>query len=258
MEGLRGTRVLVVGASSGVGRATAVGAVRAGADVVLSARREAALHAAVAEAGGGTAIPADITDPEQCATLAGRCADQLGGLDVVINATGITLLRPIADTSATDWAEVLTTNVVGCHQLIGAVVGCLSANAIVATLSSEAVTRPRAGLGAYTASKAALEASLAAWRHEHAPVRFACVAIGATMPTEVSNDFDRDLLDVMLSDWLGTGMMQTGVMPTDDLAAALLGLVAAVLPFPDVNLEHVLLRSPAAVVGSQAANRPQD
>ena len=92
--------------------------------------------------------------------------------------------------------------------------------------------------------------------HERAPIRFACIAIGATMPTEVSNEFDPDLLVRMLYDWIGAGMMQTEAMDTDDLAFGLLGVLAAVLPVPGVNIEHLTLRSPTPVVGSTAAKGP--
>mgnify|MGYP002336473204 CR=1 FL=1 len=108
---------------------------------------------------------------------------------------------------------------------------------------------------AYGASKAALEQVLAAWRHEHAPKRFSCVAIGATMPTEVSNGFDPDLLSVLLEDWMATGSLQLETMVTDDLAYALLGVFAAALPVPGVNLEHLTVRTPTADLGSWAATR---
>lgn len=253
VAGLRDARMLVVGASSGIGRAVAATAIASGARVVAAARREAMLEELVAEAGGGVGVPTDITDPPQCGALAERCAAELGSIDVVVNATGISSLQRISETTADVWANVLMTNVVAGNELIRALLPHLSPDAIVAMLSSEAVTRPRAGLGAYTASKAALESSLAAWRHEHPPFRFSCVAVGATMPTEVSNDFDPGLLDEMLHDWIGTGMMQTAVMPTEDLARSLLGILASVLPFPGVGVEHVTLRSPSAVVGSHAA-----
>jgi NAD(P)-dependent dehydrogenase (short-subunit alcohol dehydrogenase family) len=220
---------------------------------VAAARRQDVLEGLVQEAGGGVAVVTDITDPSQCQDLVARCVEEFGAIDLVVNVTGISILRGIHDTSREDWTKIISTNVVGCNELIRAAVSSLSPNAIVAALSSEAVTRPRAGMGAYTASKAALEASLAAWRHELAPIRFACIAIGSTMPTEISNDFDPDLLQVMLQDWIGTGMMQTAIMPTDDLAYALLGVLCAVLPVPDVNIEHLTLRSPSAVVGSMAA-----
>lgn len=255
VAGLDGRRVLVVGASAGVGRSVARQAVDAGARVVATARRQDRLDELVAEAGGGIAVAADITDPLGCAELARRCEAELGCLDLVVNATGISLLRPVADTTPDEWARLLTTNVTGCNELIRAALPLLGADGMVVTLSSEAVTRPRSGVGAYAASKAALEATIAAWRHECAPTRFACVAIGATMPTEVADGFEPELLGQVLEDWMVTGTMQTETMATDDVAAALLGMLAAVLPVAGVNIDHVVLRSPAPIVGSWAARR---
>ena len=251
--GLEGVRTLVVGASSGLGRSVARLAVASGARVVAAARRQDRLDELVSEAGGGVGVATDITDPSQCEALVARCVEEFDAIDLVVNVTGVSVLRSIGETSREDWDKVIATNVVGCNDLIRAAVDHLSPNGIVAAVSSEAVTRPRAGMGAYTASKAALEASLAAWRHERAPIRFACIAIGATMPTEVSNEFDPDLLVTMLDDWIGSGMMQTAAMDTDDLAFGLLGVLASVLPVPGVNIEHLTLRSPTPVVGSTAA-----
>jgi NADP-dependent 3-hydroxy acid dehydrogenase YdfG len=253
VAGLAGVRTLVVGASSGLGRSVARLAVASGARVVAAARRQDLLDELVSEAGGGVALATDITDLAQCQALVAKCVDEFDAIDLVVNVTGVSVLRSIAETSREDWTKVIDTNVVGCNSLIRAAVDHLSSNGIVAAVSSEAVTRPRAGMGAYTASKAALEASLAAWRHERAPIRFSCIAIGATMPTEISNEFDPELLETMLDDWIGTGMMQTAAMPTDDVAFALLGVLASVLRVPDVNIEHLTLRSPTPVVGSMAA-----
>ena len=248
--------MLVVGASSGVGRAVAAHAIRSGANVVVAARRAEALDALIADAGKGLAVPTDITDPEQCSVLAARCVDELGQLDLVINATGVSVLRPIADMSTEDWWTVFGTNVVGASHLISATIGMLSESAIVATLSSVAAhQKPRTGLGGYTASKTALEVVLAAWRNEHAPIRFSCVEIGDTSPTEVADAFDPELLTRFLEDWAVTGFLQVGWMTTDDLAVALLGILAAALPVPGVNLEHVTMRTPTAVRGSWAATR---
>jgi NAD(P)-dependent dehydrogenase (short-subunit alcohol dehydrogenase family) len=256
VPGLSGVRVLVVGASSGVGRAVAALAIQSGAKVVVAARRAHALDSLVADAGSGLSVPTDITDPEQCGVLAARCVDELGQLDLVINATGVTVLRPIAEMGTEDWWTVFGTNVIGASNLISAIIGGLSESAIVATISSVAAhQRPRTGLGGYAASKTALDMMLGAWRNEHAPIRFACVEIGDTAPTEVADGFDPDLLATLLEDWSVTGALHVGWMTTDDLAFALLGILAAGLPVPGVNLEHITLRTPTAVRGSRAATK---
>ena len=107
---LAGARVLVTGASAGIGRAAAIGAVRQGARVMLAARRRKELDAAVAEAGGGEAIAVDLTRPADCDRLGEAVTAGFGGLDVVISCAGAAPLRMMIDTSEEHWEQVLTTN----------------------------------------------------------------------------------------------------------------------------------------------------
>jgi NAD(P)-dependent dehydrogenase (short-subunit alcohol dehydrogenase family) len=255
VAGLAGQRILVVGASAGIGRCVARQAMEAGAEVVVTARRQDLLDELVLETGRGTAIAADIGDRDQCLELAAGTVRALGGLDLVVLVTGVSLLRRIDETSADDWNEVLATNVVGANLLIQSVVPHVAPDGLVAVFSSEDVTRVRSGLGAYAASKAALEASLGAWRCEFAPLRFTSVAIGATMPTDVSNGFDGELLAEMLECWIRTGHLQNETMDVEHLAASVLGLLAAIRPVPDVGIEHVVLRSPSGALGDPGATR---
>ena len=73
---LSGKRVLVIGASAGIGRALAVRAVQEGAQVLMAARRGEELEKAAAEARGGHPVTVDVRVPEDCARLAdGRARD---------------------------------------------------------------------------------------------------------------------------------------------------------------------------------------
>jgi len=242
---LAGRRVFVVGASSGIGRAVAVGAVRAGAEVVMTARRKDRLDDAVAEAGGGTAVDADVAKPEECARAAERAGRHLGQIDLVVFAAGMAPLRRIEETTAGDWAATMATNVVGLNLLTSALLPRLAPGAVVAALSSEAVDHARYGLVAYGASKAALDASLRHWRVEHPEIRFTCVAVGSTVGTDFSAGFDRELLASAYKAWTKQGLTQKTYMKADDVGAVLLGLLATSLAFPGVSLEQVTLRSPA-------------
>jgi NADP-dependent 3-hydroxy acid dehydrogenase YdfG len=95
---LTGRRILVTGASSGLGAATARAVAGAGARVGLLARRADRL-AALAEELDGVAVPADVTDPAATTAAVDRAAEVLGGLDGLVAAAGV--VRP-GDIASTD------------------------------------------------------------------------------------------------------------------------------------------------------------
>ncbi len=97
---------LVTGAGSGIGRAIALRLAAEGACVVV-ADRDAGSAAAVAEQIGGTdaavALTADVTDEEQVAAAVATAALAFGGVDLVVNNAGLSLSKPLLETTAADW-----------------------------------------------------------------------------------------------------------------------------------------------------------
>ena len=103
---LEGKRTLVTGGSRGIGRAVALELGRAGADVVVGYRTEAAEAEAVASEIGGRAVQADVSDPEQAKALVGEAGD----IEVLVNNAGTTRDGVLARMLDDDWRTVLETN----------------------------------------------------------------------------------------------------------------------------------------------------
>jgi len=111
---LTGKVALVTGASSGIGRAMAATLAQAGAAVVLVARRRDELGGtatAIAAAGGrASALPVDLTDRAALRFAAARAGDAFGAVDIVVNAAGINVRRPMQEVTDDDWDRTLALN----------------------------------------------------------------------------------------------------------------------------------------------------
>jgi NAD(P)-dependent dehydrogenase (short-subunit alcohol dehydrogenase family) len=247
---LAGRRILVVGASAGIGRAFGVRAARAGARVALAARRADRLAEAAEDGGGAATIVTDLRSPDACARLAEEAAAALGEIDLVFVSAGASALAPLDDADADAWAVALDTNVVGVNLVVRSLRPVLAPAGIVAVCSSESVGRPRPGLVPYAASKAALEESMRGWRTEHPELRFSCVTVGATVPTEFGTSWDPELLGRMMELWAARGVADASLMDTEDVAEVIAGTFALALAHPAVGVEHLTVRSPAGATAS--------
>ncbi|MHB8669953.1 MAG: SDR family oxidoreductase [Acidimicrobiales bacterium] len=204
---MEGRRILVVGGSSGVGRAVGLGAAQRGARVAFAARREDRCATAASEAGvGSIGIRCDVRDPSACESTV-RCAvDHFGGLDALVYATGMSPLVRLADADAETWKTVLETNLVGAALICRAALAHLrESTGRGVFLSSSSVGRPYPGLGAYATSKAALEEMIRAWRAENPEVCFSCVTTGPTAGTDFVATWDMALAGEMFSYWQAHG-----------------------------------------------------
>jgi NAD(P)-dependent dehydrogenase (short-subunit alcohol dehydrogenase family) len=249
-EGLAGRRVLVVGASAGIGRGIALRAAQDGAELAVVARRKDALAELTAEAGRGSIITADLSLPEDCVRLADEAGAALGEIDVVVFAAATARLRPLRRMTPQEWATTLATNLVGVNLAIAALLPHLRAGALVVVMSSESVGRPFYGLGAYAASKAGVEDTLRAWRSEQPGVRFVTLVVGVTAPSDFASNFEPEELQAAFPKWAAQGVAPSELMQRDEVAAVAVELFAAVLPRASVGMETVVLRSPAPLMGT--------
>jgi NAD(P)-dependent dehydrogenase (short-subunit alcohol dehydrogenase family) len=237
---LVGARVLVVGASSGIGREVAVQLGAAGARVVVAARRADRLDEAVADIGrDASSVVCDVRDAEQCDTVVTTAVDRLGGLDAVVYATAVDPLVRLVDTDLEQWRQVYETNVFGASLVTRAAVAPLTeSGGRMVFISATSVGRPLPGMGAYETSKAALDELVRAWRGEHPEIGFCNVAVGNTLGTEVHQSWDRDLLVELAPVWESRGYVHDngpGAMSVPDCATAVVAAIAS-----PVDLRYVV------------------
>ena len=234
--------MVVIGASSGIGRAVASHAVALGADVVLVGRRADRLSDAVSAAGGGIAVCADVTDPQQCSDLVDAALERLGHVDVLVYAAGASRLHRIADTTPQDWDRVLSTNVIAPSLIAGRLIAHCPDRSIMAFLSSVVVGRPYEGLVPYAASKAALEEVVRGLRTEHPEHRFMNINLGGTAGTEFTRDYDPKLARVLFPKWTAAGVLPSNAMELEHVGGLITGNLAALLASPDIDCQDLVLR----------------
>lgn len=178
--GLQGKRVLVTGASTGIGRETALGFAREGARVAITyhSRQDAAdeVAAEITSAGGEAfAVPMDLSAPETVATAVGATVERFGGLDVLVGnavhwGSGDFHDRPtrIEDAKLDQWLPVLRANLEGNFHLVQQAAPALreSDQGRLVLLSTDLTERGMAGSWAYGAAKAGLHGMIASLQHD--------------------------------------------------------------------------------------------
>lgn len=180
--------VLVTGASSGIGEATARAAARSGARVVLLARREDRIAALAAELGDALAVACDVTRPEQVRQAVQAVMEQFGRIDALVNNAGQGLHATIEDIGIDDFRDLLALNLIAPLVMMQAVIphmrhqGCGS----IVNVSSGATLRTYPGSAAYTSSKAALNMLSSVARLELAEIG---IAVSIMHPSITATEF---------------------------------------------------------------------
>lgn len=237
---IAGTRMLIIGASSGIGYALAHAAHSRGASVALAARRMEVLSE-LSDRLDGSAYELDVADPSAIESVIGDVAAKFGRLDAVVFTSAVVPFALIEETDVHTWLHAYAVNAVGASHVLRTALPHLADNATILVASSHDVGRPRAGVAAYHASKAALDEILRSWRAEHPDLAVIRVSVGPTCDTEILRGADRDLLADLYRSWAREGQIPAEMSAVDDVANAMLSLIAVARANPTVISEIVHL-----------------
>ena len=235
---LEGKRVLVIGASSGVGREVARQVATAGGRVVLAARRAQLLEdvAAGIRAAGGEAHaqPCDVTDQAHCQSGVRVAIETLGGLDGMVYVPGVSPLGFLREASHEEWQRVLAVNLIGASHVTAAAIDALDrAGGRAVYVGSYSVRQSLPGLGLYSTSKHALDGLIEAWRMEAPGVDFTRALLGNTSGTEFANGWGAERASEMTKYWIERGLFPAPTMMPVEVAAEAIAAVLAVRGYLD-------------------------
>jgi 3-oxoacyl-[acyl-carrier protein] reductase len=153
---LRDKVCVVTGASRGIGLETCRGLAAAGAQVLMVAR-DADRLARVADPIGAEWVAADVTDPESDERIVATCAEQMGGIDVLVNNAGTSFARSLEDLTEDDWQAQWELHVMAPMRLMRAAAPRMAARGggRIVNVASSAGKRPSLTNAAYSVTKAA-------------------------------------------------------------------------------------------------------
>jgi len=218
-------RALITGASSGIGKATALTFAKAGIDLVLVSRNQPKLEAVAAEvAQVGVKVqvcPVDLAAVDQVKAEISRIAERHSPISILVNSAGVGYTGGVLETSLEDWQQVLTLNLTSVLQCIQAVLPGMRDrhSGTIVNVASIAAYQAFPGWGAYNVSKAgllALSKTLAAEERSNG-IRVVTVSPGAVntalWDTDlVHADFDRSKM--LTPETVAQSILHTVLLPS--------------------------------------------
>lgn len=240
---MEGKRILVVGASSGVGAATARMADHQGARVAVSARRAETLTDMASASSAMVAVPGDVRDESSARAIVDEACLALGGLDAVVYAVGVSPLVPMAEATADHWRDVLASNLIGAAIVSAAAAPhLLASDGRLLLLSSKSVRQPFPDLALYATSKIALDGLIRCLPGEFPGLRVTRVVVGNTEGTDFTASWDGDAFSAALVRWEAAGVLgdgDTATMVPDDVAATICHVITSPAHIDDIAvLDH--------------------
>lgn len=231
--------VLITGASSGIGEATARELAAAGARLFIGARRSDRLAALADELGEAVAWRTlDVTDGADFDAFVDAAEARFGRVDVLVNNAGVMPLSPLAAGKRDEWKRMIDVNIHGVLNGIAAVLPRFVAqrNGHVVNVASVAAHIVLPSAAVYCGTKHAVRAITEGLRQEHDEIRSTLISPGV-VATELGNDITDPAIAAALTDW------RRKSLTPDAIARA----VRYALEQPDgVDINEVIVRPTAA------------
>ena len=240
-QGIENKVVVITGASSGLGEATARHLSALGATVVLGARRVERLQTLVAEltAGGAKAlaVATDVTDSEQVKRLVQAAVETYGRIDVMLNNAGLMPHSPLDRLRIDEWDRMIDVNIKGVLYGIAAALPHMQRQKAghIINVSSVAGHKVGPGSAVYAATKHAVRALTEGLRQE---VKAYGIRTAVISPGAVSTELPNTISDAEVAERVSRLYEQVAI-PADSFARA----VAFAMSQPeDVDINEILFR----------------
>ena len=238
MNDISDKTIIITGASSGIGEATAKALANQGAKLVLAARRETRLTQLADEinqsSGDAVYRITDVTNAEQVKSLADLALDKFGRVDVLINNAGLMPLSFFSQTKVDEWERMIDVNIKGVLYGIAAVISIMreQGSGHIINVASIAGHKVFPSGGVYCATKHAVRAISEALRQEEQQIRSTLISPGS-VATELPNTISDERISA------GTKAAYEEAISAENIANAICWAIGQP---EDVDVNEILVR----------------